>query len=619
MYERKIMNARWTIIGSTAVVVLGMCIVLRAAPTSPGQVSDTQATATSGQVVVGSKPLIKAGPGIPQELRVMPPIAVDYRRDATNIRRRGAYVIVGDREIGRFRTREGGVASSAIPCIGTEECADCNACTKDECNSLICENPFVANGVPEPGCDDGLFCNGLETCDGAGTCSLGMPPSCPELCEEGDGTHICVNSCSTDPDCDDLKDCTTDSCNSGTGVCTYTNACGPDATCTEAGFVCGTGRCCVGAACDQVTKADCDTDGGVWLSTPTACELLETGNSDICPSYGGGIAPQGAFEFLIGPISPLAATGNPLCLDDYTSLGDDYATNLGTDYMDVMLLRFAGDVEPESPARWTISFWDSNFDPPIFIEDVFWPDGTNDDHDTETTIKTVDFDPPLTIPTSGIIVWSVQENFGPNGRVNLLTTDAVDVGSNDPARMWVNGAMIEAGDDGPVLNTDRRIAFELVATPVVDPPLAACCAGATNECFLKLPWECEADGGIPQDVGVQCASCSNDLFQSCVTNADCKACVGGNLAGGPCANLADCDDGQGNPGTCTGQATCNPILPACLISACCAGSGECANVAGGSWGGPQHNTHPQHDHSRASDDRPSGIHNLSLIHGNSPP
>ena len=147
MYERKIMNARWTIIVSTAVVVLGMCIALRAAPTSPGQVSDTQATATSGQVVAGSKPLIKAGPGIPQELRVMPPIAVDYRRDATNIRRRGAYVIVGDREIGRFRTREGGVAGSAIPCIDTEECADCNYCTKDECPAGTCTKPRFASGL----------------------------------------------------------------------------------------------------------------------------------------------------------------------------------------------------------------------------------------------------------------------------------------------------------------------------------------------------------------------------------------------------------------------------------------------------------------------------------------
>jgi hypothetical protein len=582
------MNSRWSIIGSAAVVALGIGLALQAAPTSPGQTSGTQATTSEGQVLVGNKPVIKAGPGIPQELRVMPPLSVDYRRDATNYQRRGAMVIVGDREIGKFKTREGGIASSALACVDTEECADCNFCTNDECNSLVCANPFVANGVPALGCDDGLFCNGTETCDGAGNCLADATPpeddcaALSQLCREGDGTHICYTPCTVNTDCDDGLDCTSDSCDGGSGVCSFSNACGPDAVCTEGGPTCGTGRCCVGTTCSQVTEADC---GGAWLSTPTACGELETGNFDICPNYGGGIAPQGLFTNVIGPISPLAATGHSLCADDFTSIGDDYITSDAgaTDYMDVMLLRFAGDVLPESAARWAIAFYDTSTDPPTFIEDVFWPDGTNDADEIESTIKTVDFDPPLRVPTTGMIVWTVQENFGPNGRVNLLTTDAADVGTNDADKMWVNGAVIDDGDvvAGIPPAGERVIAFELVGTPAAA-PIAACCVADTGVCEEKLPWICDAEGNVPQDEGVKCASCSNDLFKSCTVNTDCKACEGGNLDGAGCLVDADCDDQQGNPGTCTGQATCNPILPACLVSACCAGTGECADVSGGS-------------------------------------
>ncbi|MFQ5422479.1 MAG: dockerin type I domain-containing protein [Phycisphaerae bacterium] len=99
-------------------------------------------------------------------------------------------------------------------------------------------------------CDDGLICNGIETCVG-GVCQPGTPPDCSDgvpctidLCNEAtglcdhvpddaacdngvfcDGIETCdpLSGCQpgTPVDCDDGLACTTDSCNEGARACDH--------------------------------------------------------------------------------------------------------------------------------------------------------------------------------------------------------------------------------------------------------------------------------------------------------------------------------------------------------------------------------------------------------------
>ncbi len=75
-------------------------------------------------------------------------------------------------------------------------------------------------------CDDGVACNGLETCaadGGQAVCADGTAVQCdpPTVCTEPDGA--CVDPC-VDMDCDDGDECTIDSCEvdgEGVGSCKH--------------------------------------------------------------------------------------------------------------------------------------------------------------------------------------------------------------------------------------------------------------------------------------------------------------------------------------------------------------------------------------------------------------
>jgi len=118
-------------------------------------------------------------------------------------------------------------------------------------------------------CDDGVACNGVETCTAEGgqaVCGDGAPVECDSgtFCSEPDG--ICVDPCADFP-CDDEDPCTTDSCVTdaeGTASCDNTDeGCDDGDACTEndacdpageAGNCAGTPVICPeGEACDPVT------------------------------------------------------------------------------------------------------------------------------------------------------------------------------------------------------------------------------------------------------------------------------------------------------------------------------------------------------------------------------
>ncbi|MGB0716931.1 MAG: hypothetical protein ACPGXK_13700, partial [Phycisphaerae bacterium] len=146
-------------------------------------------------------------------------------------------------------------------------------------------------------CDDGLFCNGAETCQGA-TCTSG-PNSCPgQLCDEANDQ--CVD-CFVDGDCDDGNGCTDDTCNAG--VCQYannSNACDDGNACTT-GDTCSAGTCVGGAPpnCDDsnvCTDDSCDPASGcVNVDNTAACDdgnACTTNDTCAAGTCVGGAAPN---------------------------------------------------------------------------------------------------------------------------------------------------------------------------------------------------------------------------------------------------------------------------------------------------------------------------------------
>jgi hypothetical protein len=154
------------------------------------------------------------------------------------------------------------------------DCSDGIGCTVDSCNEATdsCKN------IPkDENCDDGLFCNGQEICDPINDCIVDAVPCPGQMCDENTGA--CVD-CLVDADCDDgtwcngVETCVSGTCQPGTP---------PD--CSWMGNQCNDGYCDEeGDQCVAAPKADglaCD-DGDV-------CLIGETCQSGVCT---GGVAPD---------------------------------------------------------------------------------------------------------------------------------------------------------------------------------------------------------------------------------------------------------------------------------------------------------------------------------------
>ena len=232
---------------------------------------------------------------------------------------------------------DGGEVCVANECApGTPPtCDDGVNCTVDSCNETTdsCENAPL-----DSLCDDGAFCNGAETCDPALDCQAGTAPDCDDgvsctvdscneatdscdnlpdnsLCDDGafcNGVETCDPAldcqAGTAPDCDDSNSCTVDSCDEAS------DSCDNDAGAAD-GFACGDGSSgvcdnpdsCLGGACQpnyEPVTTECRGEAGV-------CDVAE-----FCD--GAGACPGDAFE----PATTVCRAGSgDLCDPDETCTG----------------------------------------------------------------------------------------------------------------------------------------------------------------------------------------------------------------------------------------------------------------------------------------------------------
>ncbi len=212
-----------------------------------------------------------------------------------------------------------GLCDDGVFCNGSETCdpvLDCQAgtavncddgvgCTDDSCNETTnsCDN-----ATNNANCDDGLFCNGAETCDAGLDCQAGSNPCPGQLCDEA--TNTCFD-CNIDADCDDgvfcngaetcvagacqsgttvnCNDgvvCTTDSCNEGTNSCDNAPS---DAACDNGLFCDGAETCDAVLDCQAGVAVNCDD--GVGCTTDSCNE--GTNSCDNVPS--NGLCDDGVF------------------------------------------------------------------------------------------------------------------------------------------------------------------------------------------------------------------------------------------------------------------------------------------------------------------------------------
>jgi hypothetical protein len=174
------------------------------------------------------------------------------------------------------------VCDDGVFCNGAEQCdaldgcvagsaPDCDdgvACTGDACNEGQDSCDHITNDLV---CDDGQFCNGVETCDAVDGCQEGAAPACD------DGVVCTTDACDEDADACD-NDTSDAACDDGT-FCNGAETCDAVAGC-QAGPApdCDDGIACTDDVCDQNTDA-CDhladnaaCDDGLWCTGDELCD-----------------------------------------------------------------------------------------------------------------------------------------------------------------------------------------------------------------------------------------------------------------------------------------------------------------------------------------------------------
>jgi len=120
-----------------------------------------------------------------------------------------------------FCVEEEGMAAACVQCLVDEDCPDDGLpCTRAQC---VLDAHECFHFPDDSECDDGQFCNGMETCNAVtGLCDSGVAPCAPGFfCNEVNDT--CAD-CGVDADCDNgvfcdgVEECQGGTCVAGTAV-----------------------------------------------------------------------------------------------------------------------------------------------------------------------------------------------------------------------------------------------------------------------------------------------------------------------------------------------------------------------------------------------------------------
>lgn len=224
-------------------------------------------------------------------------------------------------------TCNGGVCTAGQPI----DCDDGNPCTDDSCvPSVGCVHD--PNSAP---CDDGVFCNGADTCE-AGSCSVHEGDPCPgtpcTACDES--AEVCADPAGAP--CDDSDPCTlTDQCD-GSGTCVGGGSvCGNGSLESACGEECDDGGTVVGDGCDAECIAEVCGNGKIQAGEE--CDDGNTVSGDGCSACvqdvplplipgSGPVSNDCVMAWAIDPVPPLVKgfpTEKVLCKENDPSCDFD--------------------------------------------------------------------------------------------------------------------------------------------------------------------------------------------------------------------------------------------------------------------------------------------------------
>lgn len=120
-------------------------------------------------------------------------------------------------------------AGNCVECNNAAQCSGAGQCQVDACQSNTCG---FAPDVPGTPCNNGLFCDGVDSCDSMGAC-IGAGDPCPGP----DGDANCSESCNEATDTCNLDDPAMSPCQDGQ-FCTTGDTCDGNGTCEGGGPTC---------------------------------------------------------------------------------------------------------------------------------------------------------------------------------------------------------------------------------------------------------------------------------------------------------------------------------------------------------------------------------------------
>ncbi|HEY2772457.1 MAG TPA: dockerin type I domain-containing protein [Candidatus Binatia bacterium] len=171
---------------------------------------------------------------------------------------------------------------SGNPCPGVNGDANCSQSCNESGKACNAADP---NGSP---CNDGLFCNGADTCQ-SGACSVHAGNPCPG--PDGDGN--CSESCDETSDSCTAADANGSPCNDGL-FCNGTDTCQGGACTTHSGNPCpgpdGDANC--SESCDETTDSCTAADSnGSPCNDGVFCNGSDTCSGGTCSVHSGNPCP----------------------------------------------------------------------------------------------------------------------------------------------------------------------------------------------------------------------------------------------------------------------------------------------------------------------------------------